>query len=283
MIQDIQPHHLYNAYHPDKKVQADDFVICVKGRSLLVGGNGETTHFPRRSELPEELTFQFLFSIDEQDYYLAWFEGVAEFDEYQYRTLRELRAELQPSHLMMYAAYTGYHIAIWYRENRFCGVCGHRNKHSETERAYVCPHCGHTIYPRLNPAVIVAVTNGDKLLLTKYAPQHVGHKVSFYALIAGFTEIGETFEECCAREVMEETGLRIKNLRYYKSQPWGSAMDILVGFFCDVDGDTTIHREEDELREARWVQRADIELQPDDLSLTNEMMELFMDGKEPVA
>lgn len=281
MIQDIQPHHLYNEYHPDKQIQDDDLVLCVKGRSLLVGDAGAKTHFPKRRKLPKDLTYQFLFSIDKQDFYLAWFEGVAEFAEYRYQTLKEIRDELCPTNLVMYAAYTGYHIAVWYRDNRFCGVCGHKNEHSKTERAYVCPHCGHTTYPRINPAVIVAVTNGDKILLTKYSPQHLGTNYSFYALVAGFTEIGETFEECCEREVMEETGLKIKNLRYYKSQPWGSALDILAGFYCDVDGDTTIHREESELKEALWVPRAEVQLQEDDLSLTNEMMALFKDGKEP--
>ena len=107
--------------------------------------------------------------------------------------------------------------------------------------------------------------------------------MSFYALIAGFTEIGETLEECVAREVMEEVGLRVKNLRYYKSQPWGSARDILMGFYCDVDGATDIRLQEDELKEGVWVRREDIEGQSDDFSLTHEMMMVFKEGREPKA
>ena len=137
-----------------------------------------------------------------------------------------------------------------------------------------CPGCGNMIFPRINQAVIVGVTNGDKLLLTKYR-QGYGHN----ALVAGFTEIGETLEETVAREVMEETGVKVKNIRYYKSQPWGMAQDILVGYYCDVDGDSTIRMDEGELKYAEWVQREEIELQPNNLSLTNEMMRMFKEGK----
>ena len=76
---------------------------------------------------------------------------------------------------------------------------------------------------------------------------------------------------------MEEIGLKVKNIRYYKSQPWGIASDILMGFYCDVDGDPVIRRDDSELKYAEWVERKDIELQPTDDSLTNEMMKVFRD------
>ena len=80
------------------------------------------------------------------------------------------------------------------------------------------------------------------------------------------------------REVLEETGLRVKNIRYYKSQPWGIVDDILAGFYCDVDGETNIHMDESELKLAEWKTREELELQPDDFSLTNEMMLMFKNG-----
>ena len=126
------------------------------------------------------------------------------------------------------------------------------------------------------PAVIVGVIQREKdqILLTKYKTG-----ISYYALVAGFTEIGETLEETVAREVLEETGLHVKNIRYYKSQPWGIANDILAGFFCEAEGDATIRMDASELKLAQWVNRKDVPLQPDDASLTNEMMQIFRDGK----
>ena len=161
------------------------------------------------------------------------------------------------------------------RVNRFCGHCGHRTIPSEKERALFCPACGQTIYPRLNPAIIAGVTWNGRLLLTRYA----NRPMPYYALIAGFTEIGETLEGTVRREVFEETGLTVKNIRYYKSQPWATASDILAGFFCEVDGSPRIMRDPSELSEAFWAERKDIILQPDDYSLTNEMMKVFKEGR----
>ncbi|MBQ3856272.1 MAG: NUDIX domain-containing protein, partial [Ruminococcus sp.] len=103
---------------------------------------------------------------------------------------------------------------------------------------------------------------------------------SYDALVAGFTEIGETFEETVAREVGEEVGLKVKNIRYYKSQPWGYSGSILAGFFCDVDGSDKVCLDESELSSAVWTERSQITGQPDGFSLTNDMMMAFKNGKE---
>mgnify|MGYP005880150537 CR=1 FL=1 len=97
----------------------------------------------------------------------------------------------------------------------------------------------------------------------------------------GFAEIGETIEETVHREVMEEVGLKVKNLRYYKSQPWSFSGTLLFGFFCDVDGDDTLTVDHEELSMAQWVERDKIPDQGNNISLTKEMMMLFRDGKEP--
>ncbi|MBO5104568.1 MAG: NUDIX domain-containing protein, partial [Ruminococcus sp.] len=99
--------------------------------------------------------------------------------------------------------------------------------------------------------------------------------VAYNALVAGFTEIGETLEETVSREVMEEVGLKVKNIKYYKSQPWGFSGGILAGFFCEVDGSDTLTVDKSELSSAVWTERNDISGQPDDYSLTNEMMMCF--------
>ena len=125
-------------------------------------------------------------------------------------------------------------------------------------------------YPKICPAVIVGVTKGDEILLTRYA----GRSYKKYALIAGFAEVGETIEETVHREVMEEVGLKVKNLHYYKSQPWSASSTLLMGFFCEADGDTAIRLDKSELAEARWCPRAEVP-EWEDVSLTMEMMQVF--------
>ena len=133
---------------------------------------------------------------------------------------------------------------------------------------------------------LVAVNVKSKLLLmflvvfvTYFAGSEGLNGFKYNALIAGFTEIGETVEETVKREVMEEAGIKVNNIRYYKSQPWGSANDILLGFFCDVKGNDEISMDTNELKYADWVQRDEIILQPGEFSLTNEMMKLFKENK----
>ena len=139
----------------------------------------------------------------------------------------------------------------------------------------VCPVCDKHLYPKISPAVIVAVTDGDRILFTKYA----GREYRAYALVAGFCEIGETAEQTVAREVFEETGLHVKNVRYYKSQPWGLAGDLLLGYFAELDGSDEVVVDMNELSVAEWVRREDIDLEDDGVSLTREMMMAFKHGR----
>ena len=193
---------------------------------------------------------------------------------FDFMTVRSLTSHPLEPKTHAYAAFTAMHLSEWYNRHQFCGRCGSILRRDDIERAMRCDNCGQIFYPRLNPAVIVGVRNGDSILLTRYKQ---GFK--YNALVAGSVEVGETIEEAVAREVMEETGLSVKNIRYYKSQPWGIAGDLLAGFYCDVDGDDRIHMEETELKYAQWVKREDIELQPAQYSLTNEMMKLFKEGR----
>ena len=276
MIQDIGPDRLDNSFKRATP-EAGDPVFCFREGGLAARYDPETRSlsFPLRGEFPEEGSFVHLFSLAGRNWFLAE-EGTPLPTGWELKPMAEIRQAKVESHREIFAVYTAWHLHHWMENSRFCGACGSRTVFAEDERAKVCPACGGRIYPRINPAVIVGVRNGERILLTRYRG---GFR--FNALIAGFTEIGETLEETVQREVMEEAGIRVKNIRYYKSQPWGIADDILAGFYCDVDGDDTIRRDEKELQSAVWTARREVELQPIDYSLTNEMMRLFRDGMDP--
>ena len=280
MLQEIQPKKLVNTYRVGEKADADSIILFHdNGRFLArIDEKEKTIIYPKLKDFNGELSTVFLFSIDDEKFFLVNETDVISEADYpagfELCDMKQFRREyLFPKHYV-FAAFTVVQLAEWYEGTVYCGKCGTRTKHSEKERAKVCPNCGKVVYPRINPAVIVGVTNGDRLLLTKYRAGY-----SHNALVAGFTEIGETLEETVEREVMEETGLKVKNIRYYKSQPWGIASDILMGFYCDVDGDDTIRMDESELKYAQWVPREEIELLPLEYSLTNEMMKIFKESK----
>ena len=275
MIQDIAPH-VFNNHFENKKPKEDSFVLVVRNGQILCryDDDSKDLFFPCYGEFSDIGKAVYLFSIDEDDYFML--ENVSEIPEgYAFYAINSFLRERVRSNYKSLAAFTAMHLEKWYRDNRYCGRCGHKTEYDNKERALKCPECGNVIYPRINPAVIVGVRNGDKLLLTRYARGY-GHN----ALVAGFTEIGETVEETVKREVMEETGLKVTNITYYKSQPWGIAQDILMGFYCDVDGDDSIRMDPAELKYAEWVKREDVVLQPSDYSLTNEMMKMFKENKD---
>ena len=283
MLQDISFGRLENEFY-NLGPQPEDIVICFQNQQILLK-QGSDKVFPVYAEVsywaesgknwyPEG--FRYAFRMLNTNYFL-WLgdteaEQTGDFRLAHVRTLREGLVKEQ-----YYAAMTAWHLYVWYKNNRFCGNCGSKTVHADQERMLRCPDCGNMIFPRISPAVIVAITDGDRLLLSKYA----GRGFTRYALIAGYTEIGETMEQTVSREVMEEVGLRVKNIRYYKSQPWGIDGNVLMGFYCDLDGDDTIHIDEKELALAEWHHRGALPAKDDGLTLTREMIRVFDEGKEP--
>lgn len=269
MIQDIGQHIYHNEYFPRESKPGDILFVFEKGQILgRVSENGEI-RFPTIQEAGKQ-KIQFLFTIDET----AFFLGSETVAGYNWQPIRSLR-HCEPSHLG-FAGMTAWHLYVWYSSHRFCGKCGAPTVHHEKLRAMECPECGNLMFPVIAPAVIVAVTKGDEILITRYA----GREHKGIALIAGFCEIGERAEDTVHREVMEEAGVRVKNLRYFGTQPWGFASNLLLGFFCELEGSDEIHMDEEELQYAQWVRRQDLP-EPENLaSLTATMIELFRQGKE---
>lgn len=142
---------------------------------------------------------------------------------------------------------TGFQVWQWWRDHRFCGRCGGVTGLHPLERAKWCEPCGIPWYPRVAPCVIVVIRRDNRMLLARSSRV----KRHFYSLIAGFVEPGENLEEAVVREVKEETGLDVTNIRYRSSQPWPFPHQLMVGFFADYSGGDLV-LQEDELADADW-------------------------------
>lgn len=275
MIQDIAPH-TYDPMFRTKEPEDMDYLLHYEYNKVMLLRQGEDTVIPTFKDLEKENVSgeaQYLFSIDGRGYYSVSHMTVPEFGGFYMEPLTVFR-NFEPLH-QAFAGITGSQIYRWRQSRQFCGYCGKPMEPSTKERAMVCPECGQTEYPKISPAVIVAITNGDKLLMSRYARGAYRN----YALIAGFVEVGETFEDCVHREVMEEVGLKVKNIRYYKSQPWAFSDTEMVGFTAELDGDDTICLEEEELCEAGWFTRDQVVEYGSSISVGHDMMMAFKEGK----
>lgn len=174
-----------------------------------------------------------------------------------------------------YLLNVAYHLSVWYATHHFCGVCGGATHPAPVERALVCSQCGYTQYPVISPAVIVAVTNGDRLLLARNTYSAFRH----LSLIAGYVEAGETAEQTVAREVAEETGLKVKAIRYLASQAWGFSQTLMLGFHAELDGPADIVLQASELSEAGWYLPSEIPPNDSPASIAFDIMEKFRRGQ----
>lgn len=274
MIQEIAPHRYDNHYEPLPPSPEDTVFLFAPPQMLAREGEGREIRFPRLKDfarLPGELIY--LFSIDGEKFFLAQPDGEWEAPGFSLLHTGAIRGCTPPE--LSFAAATAMQLSRWYRDNRFCGRCGGEMARDTKERMLYCPRCKNTVYPKISPCIITGITDGDRILLTKYARSGYNH----YALVAGFCEIGESFEETLRREVAEEVGLEVENIRYWNSQPWSFSDSLLAGFFCDVRGSRTPRLVDGELKEASWFSRAEIPVSDDGVSLTRAMIEAFRQGK----
>jgi len=277
MIHDIEPRIFQNLYK-NRKAEPGDLFLSYEGDTVLVMEDKDKLWYPSFSDFkagyPKLIDdAQFLFTIDNINYYLVDEKGLDSEEGWTYVSTGRFRTE--PKYWRSFAGAMGWQMNKWYENHRFCSKCGKPMKSSDKERMLYCEACGFQAYPTISPCVIVAVHDGDRLLLTKYA----GRAYTRYALVAGFVEIGESLEQAVQREVKEEVGLKVKNLKFYKSQPWPFTDTILAGFYAELDGDDTITLQEDELALGVWVNREDIPEDELKISLTGEMMDAFRNGK----
>jgi NAD+ diphosphatase len=225
------------------------------------------------ADFSEKIETTYLFSIDNVPYYLLGDRLTTKTKNFEFKDITFFRTMKRTE--LAWLSLVGFHLKNWYLNNKFCGKCGSPTMHKPDERAMVCSNCNMVIYPQIAPAIIVAVICNNKILLIRGK----GSKVGWHTIIAGYVDIGETLEQTVEREVSEEVGLTVKNIRYYKSQPWPLSGSMMIGFIAEADENEPIKIDEKEVSEAAWFHRGNLPPYSPSLSIAGEMIEKFERGE----
>lgn len=253
----------------------DAYWLIFKGYELLVCADSVTGayHVPVFDEIkclrPMISDIQYLGQIDGKDSYIASISESISLKGFMLKGLRYLYHEIGDDWYML--ANRACHLNNWKKMNRYCGCCGGVMNRSSDEVAMLCGSCGNIVYPRISPAVIVAITKGEQILLA--------HAVRFsdriYSVLAGYVEPGETLEDCVRREIMEEVGLRVKNIRYFSSQPWPYPDSLMVAFTAEHEsGEICVDGKE--IEDADWYFKDDLPELPSRASVAMRLIEAWM-------
>ena len=280
MIQEIYPKVFYPEFRNKKATNKKSFVLHFEYNKVMLIKDALTgeIRLPRFEDLEEddENIYEksyYVNAVDDEEFYLVDDMQVPEFGGFYMEGMQVLR-EFSPQY-QAFATISASQVYRWMKSRKYCGYCGTVTEKSNTERALICPKCKNIEYPKISPAIIVAIRDGNRLLLTKNAKG----TYKFYALVAGFVEVGESLEDAVRREVMEEVGLKVKNIQSYKSQPWSFSDSLMLAFIADLDGDDKITIQEEELSEARWFEREDVPVLPFHISVGHELIQKFRDGE----
>jgi NAD+ diphosphatase len=164
---------------------------------------------------------------------------------------------------------------LWNKEHQFCGYCGQPTRFSDSEPAKLCTSCKARFYPRIMPAVITAITRDDEILLAHNAKFRDG----LYSLIAGFVEAGESLEAAVRREIFEEVGIKVKNIKYFKSQSWPFPQSLMIGFTAEYDSGE-IQVDGREIVDAKWFKYDNMPILPRSTSISRKLIDSFLDSRK---
>lgn len=165
-----------------------------------------------------------------------------------------------------------FQIMNWDRTHQFCSQCGHAARDKEDELAKICPACGFVSFPVMAPAMIVAVTRNEKILLARAGR----FPMEMYSVLAGFVEPGESLEDCVRREVVEEVGVKVKNIRYFGSQAWPFPNSLMIAFTAEY-GSGEIRVDEKEIVDAAWFEAGNLPKIPDKISIARRLIDWFVE------
>jgi NAD+ diphosphatase len=271
---------IYKRYNPSVAPERVDGKHCYwfvfSSNKLLTIARGDKLGIPYLKSLAEininPVRTQYLGKLQGHPCYSA--EAAAETPAPQgmvFRDLRSVYGAVDEDTFLL--AGRAIQIVAWDQTNQYCGRCGLKTETLPDERAKKCPACGLISYPRIAPAVIIAVIKEKKLLLTHYA----NLRGKWHSLIAGFVEPGETLEECIQREVLEEVGLRVKNIKYFGSQPWPFPNSLMIGFTAEYESGEIV-ADGKEISEAGWYAAANLPEIPPKISIARELIDRFVEN-----
>lgn len=258
---------LYENY----QIDFSDSITPTPDDILFVFNDDRELYLTEDNELPKSLDdfdVDFCLFIGKYDGKRAFVVNVKTTDSFN-----PLQEVYEFSHDLYHIAGKAVLVRDWYISHRFCGRCGTRTQLDEKDMMMKCPSCGQNHYPRIAPAIIVAIRKDDELLMAK----HSYHDNIRYALIAGFVEPGESIEEAVHREVLEEVGVKIKNLKYQRSQSWPFPNSLMLAFTADYDsGDIKV--DGDEIVKAKWFKKDEIIRYGSDISISDWLIQEFIDS-----
>jgi len=244
--------------------------------NLLIKMTDEKASIPYANDLSsinlEPIRKQYLGTLDgDPCYSVECADDAVAPEGMDFRGLRGLYKPLGKD--MFRVARRAVHIKNWDRENQYCGHCGTPTETRQNELAKVCPNCKLLQYPRLSPAIIVAVVKNDRLLLARAERFPAG----MYSVLAGFVEPGESLEDCVMREVKEEVGIEVKNIRYFGSQHWPFPNSLMLGFTAEYAGGEII-MDETEIVDADWFPASNMPSVPGRISIAGRLIEWFVEN-----
>jgi NAD+ diphosphatase len=263
--------------------------FLVQGDKLVVHRRGETVELPTGADphawgLPITQTHylgKLRYAGHAVDCFTAQLDAAAPLGEaWLAENLRQLYGPL--GDMWFQVAGRALQIVDWDRTHRFCGRCGHGMEPTPHERAKKCPQCGLSSYPRISPAIIVAVTREVNGVMELLLARNHRFPAGRYSILAGFVEPGESLEECVVREVAEEVGVRVDHIRYVASQPWPFPNSLMLGFTAAYAGGE-ITLEEAEIADAQWFRADNLPQLPPRPSIARRLIDAFIAEHGPHA
>ena len=265
-------------FKPPSRALETALWFIFRGQRLLMRREIDSCFVPNTLDL-EDLNLipiqqQFLGSLDNHPCYVAELEDAEQIsDAFEFMDLWTLFQMLEKD--VMRVAGMANQLVQWSRNHRYCGKCGNLTENKTDERAKICPRCGLINYPRLSPAIIVAVVKDNQILLAN--SQRFPAKL--YSVLAGFVEPGETLEECVKREVLEEVGIAVKNIRYFGSEPWPFPDSLMVAFTAEYAAGE-IRIDNTEIADAGWFSADRLPAIPPRISIARQLIDWFSGEKQ---